>query len=79
MNSITVNNLARTGKIFGSESLEGCSVFSNCVVSPGFNSSGNRNRELGVALFEIRVCLHLEAAPHSFTSRRERRLPNICN
>lgn len=81
MKSITVNNLEGTGKISGpeSKSSEGCSVFSNCVVSLGFNSSVNRNRAFGVALFEIRVCLDLEAAPHSFTSRRESSLPNICN
>lgn len=65
--------------VLGFENLEVCTVFSNYVVSLDFDSSVNRNRALGIVLFEIRVCLDLETAQNSFTSRRESSLPNICN
>lgn len=55
----------------------GCSVFSNYVVSLDFCSSVNRNWALRIVCFEIRVCLDLETAHNSFTTRRESSLPNI--
>lgn len=47
--------------------------------SRSLNSLINRNRALRIVVFEIRVCLDLETAQNSFTSRRESSLPNICN
>ena len=45
----------------------------------GFNSSGNKYWALKAVVFEIMLCLDLETAQNSQTTRRESPLPNICH